>query len=1458
MKKKFLTSNMLFKLIKVMLIIVLIEPNIIGLVSAAANDNQNVNISITPDPLIDIVLAKPNDGVDMSSFNVDIINALGNKGIDTEKIKISALETSVNEVSSEDIDVDQIINNWQIVGADTWRATNGEIFSSTGGGQTKPAWWGTGLINPNGFGSTTYSCDFTMVTGGKLNEGVCFNVTINDDGSLNGYFIAICNHTSTTCALFKFNHYTLDQAFDTGINKIMWCGPHYNGWNLGQTYTYESDSYEVLKTWNIGVSENVKYNIDYKDEHIKVIANNQVVAELDDDTYKMGSYGFWGNNCEMSTYMYLKDIKITNTTVKAKKLSEVLREPEWRTNANKFLINLDSGVNEDLKEESSLNEILVRIMNEEINFVQWGNANNKEIYENMIRTNNENGKFIEDLDYNNSIEETAQYIKEIIDKIQEQEKQYVIVDEPIKVSISPDEIKANTIDAYWPYGKWKVSHDYTFFENNLGQSAESGKYTSDFITAFDKTGKYEIYYQDQQVYPGLVYVHRKPVAQINLSRNGNNITLSSDSYDVDEISKENKGISEEEWKWKALGDATWTTGKLTTIDSNKEYIITLRVKDNQETWSDITAKNISSNINTLPVAIFNITNEKITKYEELEVNDSSYDPAGGNITSREWEIYKGDNLIYTGDTPKTSYLTEENGEYTIYLTVTNDKNKVSERFGRKFIVIDDIVAPEVVVTPTSCDWIQSQVVHLEFMDQGGSGVKNYKYAITDNQSIPDSWSLPIEKSLDDIIINQNGTKYLHIIAEDNAGNISNDRITGLYKIDNLAPEINITGDLTNEKLNNLQLNIEAIDELSGVKLIRINNQEINDTQCNFFKNGTYTIEAEDNVGNKKTETLEINNIYYECPNNLGHPHYSSSYDKCPICATIEGEGGTRTLQVTNSRKVYNGELQGVSYDNPNNVTIVEYYNGSKQKVKDVGTYQYSLKAIYNGNEYDTGVSGIFEIAKKDIMITGLQAQNRTYDTTDSVRITGGTLQGVVSGDDVRAVIPETGKTESSSPGSWKVRSDNIQLAGADAENYNLIQPQYGSITVTIEKAVPQLVIECSDKTYDGNSIEPRKVSGSNSSEVIYTFYKHGENIPLGSITKQGRALNAILMATNNSNVDAPLKVGTYDVVGHQESDGNYEAVTSEIVTFTISKKEITIKGIEAKNKTYDGTNIAQITGGTIEGVVEGDIVSAVIPETGKFESNNLGTWKVELGDIQLTGADAENYTLQQPEYGTITATIEQAEPGLVIECPDKIYDGKPVEAKKISGNNNSNIVYRYFIKGEDKEIEAPKDAGEYEVIGYQENEGNYGAVTSEKVTFKIMPKELIIEGITAEDREEDSTDIVKLSGGTLKGIIDGEVVTAIIPKTGTAESKEVGTWKVTIDEIKLSGADASNYTLKQPNNITVKISKKVVIDTTVATIAIPYTGEVKIVVLLGIVLSIVTGIISYSKIRKINKKRLIK
>jgi hypothetical protein len=101
---------------------------------------------------------------------------------------------------------------------------------------------------------------------------------------------------------------------------------------------------------------------------------------------------------------------------------------------------------------------------------------------------------------------------------------------------------------------------------------------------------------------------------------------------------------------------------------------------------------------------------------------------------------------------------------------------------------------------------------------------------------------------------------------------------------------------------------------------------------------------------------------------------------------------------------------------------------------------------------------------------------------------------------------------------------------------------------------------------------------------------------------------------------------------------------------TITAALVTITGVTAANKTYDGTNTATLSGGSVSGAVAGDNVTFTAG-TGTFASKNVGTWAVTATGYALsTNGVSANYTLSaQPTIPN--ATISG--PALTITANDR-------------------------------------------------------------------------------------------------------------------------------------------------------------------------------------------------------------
>ncbi len=84
-------------------------------------------------------------------------------------------------------------------------------------------------------------------------------------------------------------------------------------------------------------------------------------------------------------------------------------------------------------------------------------------------------------------------------------------------------------------------------------------------------------------------------------------------------------------------------------------------------------------------------------------------------------------------------------------------------------------------------------------------------------------------------------------------------------------------------------------------------------------------------------------------------------------------------------------------------------------------------------------------------------------------------------------------------------------------------------------------------------------------------------------------------------------------------------------TLEITKKALEVTGIEIKDKVYDGTTLAEYTGGTLKGVIAEDDVTLVLADKGSFESADAGKNKTVTIAYSLEGEDKDNYSLMMPE-----------------------------------------------------------------------------------------------------------------------------------------------------------------------------------------------------------------------------------
>ena len=137
---------------------------------------------------------------------------------------------------------------------------------------------------------------------------------------------------------------------------------------------------------------------------------------------------------------------------------------------------------------------------------------------------------------------------------------------------------------------------------------------------------------------------------------------------------------------------------------------------------------------------------------------------------------------------------------------------------------------------------------------------------------------------------------------------------------------------------------------------------------------------------------------------------------------------------------------------------------------------------------------------------------------------------------------------------------------------------------------------------------------------------------------------ALLSGTNAPNATDPI--GAYTITPSAATGGTFTpanyTITYNTGVLTVNVKALTVSGITASNKLYDGTTVATLNLGSasLSGVIANDTgnVSTLNPTgyTANFASANVGTRSATVTGLGLIGSAATNYTLTQPSLSSAT------------------------------------------------------------------------------------------------------------------------------------------------------------------------------------------------------------------------------
>ncbi|PWU08705.1 MAG: hypothetical protein C5B50_28980 [Verrucomicrobia bacterium] len=397
-------------------------------------------------------------------------------------------------------------------------------------------------------------------------------------------------------------------------------------------------------------------------------------------------------------------------------------------------------------------------------------------------------------------------------------------------------------------------------------------------------------------------------------------------------------------------------------------------------------------------------------------------------------------------------------------------------------------------------------------------------------------------------------------------------------------------------------------------------------------------------------------------------------------------------------------------------------------------------------------------------------------------------------------------------------------SGARGAWYNSTGPQ-STNTVWTLSAPPvsgSVTPDNPTPTY-GSSVNWTAVNGFGPGQVQYYRFVFDTNTIHSFNGSEPQWSSSTLATTPTSAATWYLHVRGYNGANVANGAFNY--------SITVSQKVLTVSGIGANNKTYDGTTAAVLTGtpGTLNGVVPGDSVSLSGSAAGAFAGKDVGTnIFVSVSGQTLSGGSAGNYTLTEPTTsaqisaktlplsglsvpaskpydGNTTASVSGTPSLQPTEAPSPGTgsDGKPYtgDAVSITGTpigtyNSKDVLTASFVTFSGVSLTGAQ-AGDYALF-----------VASASAT--ITPKPETVSGLSVSNKVYDGTTAATL-GGTAAlspAILAGDDASLSGTATASFNDKNVGNAKsVTVSGYTITGTNASDYALSQPSGLTANITQ---------------------------------------------------
>lgn len=416
--------------------------------------------------------------------------------------------------------------------------------------------------------------------------------------------------------------------------------------------------------------------------------------------------------------------------------------------------------------------------------------------------------------------------------------------------------------------------------------------------------------------------------------------------------------------------------------------------------------------------------------------------------------------------------------------------------------------------------------------------------------------------------------------------------------------------------------------------------------------------------------------------------------------------GTTNVQLNLDNVTLDGVLEGDELT----VAADAAYNGADagQHVVNVTNIKLVGDAAGNYALTETSLQLSSEITRKQVKVTitslggAADEEEIVGATADVYDMNNAPLSGVevtlTYTDSTGAVVDGVPQIKGTYTVTATIEDENYLLTGDDNTATFIVSDMRNSIT--------SLVLE--DWEY-GSPNQPETEALQGEDTVTYNYF---------SLNDDG-TVSADLGATQ------PVNAGSYRVVATISATDDYAGATAQL-DFNITKKQVSVSGITAQDKPFDGTAAATLGYDDVEftGLLEEDEGKLTVTAVGTFDGINAGLHTVNVTEITLVGEAAGNYRLSSTEAQIEGVNVTSVTLVGSIAADDGVI-GTPLPAPVVTvtdtEGNAVTIEYTltYAVKNGDELDEAPAEAGTY-VVTLSIEDTNFvltGELTAEFIIY---------------------------------------------------------------------------------------------------------------------------------------------